>query len=249
MHKITHKVGNNIFIKFLVIVLGLTTVACLPKQEQEPRIRIVDLQGKSRSVVTRAPILNDKALMMQREAANQGQYAPQESQNNASYSNQGQSGGNLNYGQVSSDIMQNTLQPTQNAPQGQNPIVALKNDSKRPEIHSSIEYDLSDAPEVEQAPVKQKAKPVTKRVKKKFIVSTQQKNNLFVQVGSFSSSSNANKTLAKMQKFHKGIIEKVEENRVFYRVILGPFTSKRKATLLMTQIKESGHDAVLMRKK
>lgn len=246
-----HKIGNNIVVKFLVIVLGLTSFACMPKQDKEPRIRIVDLQGKSRSVVTRAPILNNQALMMQRAAANQG-YAPQDGQGNAIDPNQGQPIENLNYGQASSEIIQQTLQPTQNAPQGANPIVAIDNNAKRPEIDNSIEYDLSDAPEVEKPaakPVANKARTTAKQPKKKFIISNNKRKGLFVQVGSFASASNAKKTLETMQKFHPGRIEKVAGKPVLYRVLLGPFTSKTKANMLVTKIENSGHDAVLMRNR
>lgn len=232
--------GKNICINIVVILLGLAIVSCMPRQNQEPKIRIVDLQGKSRSVVTRMPILNNKALMMQRVEANKNQVAPQ---NNASYANQGQPINKLNYGEASSQIIQKTLQPTQDAPQGQNPkgqnpIVAIKDKG----ADSSIEYDLSDTPEVAEAPVQKKRK-------KKFIISNQKRKGLFVQVGAFSNASNAKKSLTRMQKFHNGRIEKVAGKKVVYRVLLGPFSSKKQANALVKKIKKSGHDAVLMRNR
>ena len=42
---------------------------------------------------------------------------------------------------------------------------------------------------------------------------------LFVQVGSFSNSENAAKTLAKMNKFHKGHVETVTGDKTIYRVL------------------------------
>jgi cell division protein FtsN len=56
---------KKIFGKNFIIFLGLIFVSCAPKTEEEPQIRIVDLQGKPGKVVTRTPELNMQAMASQ----------------------------------------------------------------------------------------------------------------------------------------------------------------------------------------
>ena len=50
-----------------------------------------------------------------------------------------------------------------------------------------------------------------------------------------------------MKKFHKGKIQTVDGKKVVHRVILGPFSNKSQARKLVKKIKNSGHDAILIK--
>ena len=251
---------KKIFGKNFIIFLTLILASCAAKDEQQTKIRIVDLQGKSHPITTKFPELNTQALAAQGRLTEQNLV-----QNEASPSPQNYSGNRNSapdYGAVSSDLIQKTLQPvpTSNAAaEKKSPVV----NTNAPQVNSqqagliqdenqqSIEYDLSK-PEEDALPVEPKAakNKAGKKSAEKIAVSKSGKKGLFVQVGSFSNSSSAKQTLAEMQKFHKGRVEeKVTGEKTIYRVLLGPFSSKKAATDLVQKITDSGHEAVLMRNK
>lgn len=237
---------KQFFGKNFIIFLSLIFVSCSPKNDQPPKLRIVDLDGKSHSVVTKVPELNKQAMM------SQGVYNQQSSafQNNPTSTSQEQNiaASAPDYGTVSSEIVQQTLQPKpqiQPTPEQEQMVAAGK------QSEEAIEYDLSkpeeDAkPEVKVAEPKKPAKKIS--ISK--VSSKTSNKGLFVQVGSFASISNANNTLEKMSAFHKGkVVETTAGDKTIYRVLLGPFTSKPKALALVKKITDSGHEAVLMRNK
>ncbi len=211
---------KQFFGKSFILFLSLILASCATKNEQQPRIRIVDLDGKSHAVVTKIPELNKQAISSQGVLKEQ----PAVFENNLPQENAQNS-----VPQTTPDygVLATPVAPQK--PAQQEPIVgAGKQDEE-------VEYDLS-SPEEDAKPVKKLARISLEK-------------GIFVQVGSFSNSENATKALAKMEKFHKGRVETVEGEKPIYRVILGPFTSKPKALALMKKIKASGSDAVLMRKK
>ncbi|MBP7709678.1 MAG: SPOR domain-containing protein [Rickettsiales bacterium] len=210
--------------KSFILFLSLIFASCAAKNEQQPRIRIVDLDGNSHSVVTKIPELNKQAMssqgVLKEQPAMFENNLPQETAQNSAP-------------QMAPDygVLATPVAPQK--PAQQEPVVGA---GKQDE---TVEYDLS-SPEED-------AKPEVKPTKK--LAKTAAEKGLFVQVGSFENSENATKTLAKMEKFHKGRVETVEGEKPIYRVILGPFKSKPKALALMKKIKASGSDAVLMRSK
>ena len=232
---------KRFFAKSLAIFFSLIVVACSSKSDQQPRIRIVDLDGKSHPIATKIPEMNKQAM------ASQGVFKEQTEtfQNNLPPQQdvaQNPVATAPDYGVAAPDEAQKNLSPKNAAMQSNSQQEVAVNAGKQPE--EAIEYDLSK-PE-EDAKPEPKLKE-TKPVKKSAAAKTEK--GLFVQVGSFASASNAKNTLAKMQKFHKGKIETVEGEKTMYRVLLGPFTSKAKAQAMVKKITESGHEAVLMRNK
>lgn len=210
--------------KSFILFLILTIASCAAKNEQQPKIRIVDLEGKSHDISTKIPELNKQAMSSQSFLKEQ----PMTPENNLP-----QEVAQNNNPQTTPDY--GILATPAIAPKPAQPEILLSAGKQE----EAIEYDLS-SPEEDAKP----EKPVAKKPVKSSL-----EKGLFVQVGSFSNSENATKTLAKMQKFYKGRVETVDGEKPIYRVILGPFKSKPKALALMKKIKASGSDAVLMRKK
>ena len=249
---------KKIFGKNFIVFLTLILASCVAKDELQTKIRIVDLQGKSHPITTKFPELNTQALAAQGRLTEQNLVQNEASPQNYS----GSRNAAPDYGTVSSDLIQKTLQPvpTSNAAaEKKSPVVntdATQVNSQQAglvqdENQQSIEYDLSK-PEEDALPVEPKAtkNKAGKKSAEKIAVSKSGKKGLFVQVGSFSNSSSAKQTLAEMQKFHKGRVEeKVTGEKTIYRVLLGPFSSKKAATDLVQKITDSGNEAVLMRNK
>lgn len=239
------KFSSQVFIFFLT----LFCVSCANKDGQESRIRIVDLEGKAHKVVMRTPSLNVQALEMQGRAP-QNHFT---AQNEVPTPVAQKPINSADYGVVASNEMQKTLQP--NSPESQaptnqqaNPTATNQKNSANSEPIKSVEYDLSKNQPEELAPaVGSKKLFLVKNSSKKNAAKGSVGKGLFVQVGSFSSLSSAKQTLAEMQKFHSGKVETIEGEKAFYRTLLGPFSSKKKALQVIAKIKNSGHEAVLMR--
>ncbi len=232
---------KQIFGKSFIIFLSLIFASCAAKNEQQSRIRIVDLDGKSHPVITKIPELNKQAMASQGVFKEQSETfqnnLPEEPKQNSAP--QALASNTPDYGAVSSEIIQNTLQPKRPTEQQEAMVSGGKQSDE------AVEYDLSK-PEEDAKP---QPKLEEKKSAKKHEAATKVEKGLFVQVGSFSSVDNAKKTLVKMKKFHKGRVETVEGEKTIYRVLLGPFTSKPKALAMVKKITNSGHEAVLMRNK
>ncbi len=229
---------KNFFGKNFVIFLSLALASCASKSDQQSKIRIVDLQGKSHPVITRVPELNAQALVAQGKMV-------------------GDPFANKNPAPTQKDLTQNTpdygaIQPEslQKAPR---PIVA--ENAMEANKDQAVEYDLSDPAEAKKLSEKTPVKPLAKKAaisksKKSAKVAAVAKSGRFsVQVGSFSSQESANQTLVAMQKFHAGKIETVEGEKTIYRVLLGPFSARKQANELVKKITDSGHEAILVRNK
>lgn len=239
---------TNFFSKSLVIFLSLFFASCSSKNDQ-PQIRIVDLQGKARSVVTRTPELNAQALASQ-GMSSEIRTAPRKveirQQNNE------------DFGAASSQAIQQTLQtqPYENLSQNRqedstnisdNAIVAAGSADKQERV---VEYDLSKEDQAEKPVAKKsKQKISAKKITKEIAPKASKGKKFFVQVGSFSNSVNADSELKKMKKFHSGKVEVVEGEKTIHRVLLGPFSSKSKAQEMVATIANSGHPAILVRSK
>lgn len=247
-----------------IIILGLFFVSCASRNDQ-PKIRIVDLQGKPKPVVTKIPELNASAIASQNLARDQRNFSqPNSSQTNLSQENQAsvtpqsqkQNLANANdFGSVSSQAIQQTLQSEQKDKKSEdgNPIVngGTPENEERP-----IEYDLSEeagsgkkSEKVEKPAVKKSVKNSHKKSSGKTKYEASGTKKFFVQVGSFANRGNAESALGRMKKFHPGKIETLEGEKIVYRVLLGPFPNKTKANILVAKIKKSGNEAILVRSK
>ena len=209
-------------------------VSCSSKNDQQNKIRIVDLQGKSHPVVTRVPELNAQALVAQGKLV-------------------GDPFANKNMAPTPKDLTQNTpdygaIQPesVQKTPR---PIAAENTMAANKD--QAVEYDLSDPAEAkklsEKTPTKKAA--ISKSKKSTKAAAVAKSGRFSVQVGSFSSQESANQTLVAMQKFHAGKVEVVEGEKTIYRVLLGPFSARKSANELVKKITDSGHEAILVRNK
>ncbi len=252
----------RVFFKIAVIFFSLSFVSCSQKEEQL-RIRIVDLQGKPGRVITKVPNLNVQALAEQGKLSSPQPIIPQEK----SQSPQKNIATKQDFGAVSSQIIQDTLQAEQ-SPEFRQKVSdnsAVKMNSN--EIQE-IQYDLSegglkDPRKLENAKSKpssskkyvmkkNEGKKITQTAAKKdqsSKVYSQKKRGLYVQVGSFSNSSNAKRRMKKIEHFDVGRIEQVRRGKTIYRVLLGPFASKKQADSMLRKVKKSGYAAVLVRNR
>lgn len=222
----------------LLIFLSLIFTSCSWQNWQkdtQPKIRIVDLQGKSRPIVTRVPELNNKAL------ADQGKMMPNMALANAQKQ------------QISPKYQQPTIKNYQDANIA-NAQATKAYPTNQPvkeilgvrEVESApvIEYNLADSKKEK----KRKKKYVHKKSKQDDgEISKTRGKKFFVQVGAFSNKNSAESLLRKMKKFHSGKIKTVKSKRTIHRVLIGPFSSKRKAQAILRKINKSGQDAILTR--
>jgi cell division protein FtsN len=250
---------KSIFSKILIVFFALFFTSCAPKNEPQTKIRIVDLKGNSHPVVTRTPELNIQALNSQGVQQSQQQnniknaVPPQFEQPNSA----------PNLPPIApQNPSQHTNEPA--AKSYNNEMMAAGDTNK------TIEYDLAkadDQPSLIKKPADKKSKKSAAKVAKKTpaaaAVAAEEEEvetktaaktsggsgKFFVQVGSFSSETNAKNTLAAMKKFHHGKIETSGGEKTIYRVILGPFVSKNQAAALSSKIKGSGHEAIIVKNK
>lgn len=227
--------------KIFVIFLILTFTSCVTKEDEQTKIRIVDLQGKPHSVSTRVPELNAQAMASQGKMSEQNlETKPQ--QNLAQNSTP-------DYGIAPIEAAKKT---PQNSVENKLDDTMLAGGVAKEPV---IEYDLSEVKEAQKTPEKKLTKKEklaaakAKKSAKAESATSAKSGKFFVQVGSFASISNANQTLAAMQKFHKGKVETVEGDKTIYRVLLGPFANRKAANAKVKEITDSGHDAILVRNK
>lgn len=255
--------NSKIFSKLILVFLSLFFVSCA-MQDDQPKIRIVDMNGNAKPVVTRMPDLNAQAMVSQgmvvdRRGMNQDRKSSV-TQNTLPAKN--------DFGTASSQAIQQTLQ-TQPAPEVSQipttnssvPIVVAGTVPE--EKNEAIEYNLSDSQTKAEAEernpiVKTLVKTPGKKTVKKIAVKKPAKEvavaaqatggkKFFVQVGSFSNQGNADILLGKMKKFHSGKVEVVEGEKAVYRVWLGPFPNRIKANAMVKKVTTSGHEAILVK--
>lgn len=198
--------------KFFIISFIIFFTSCIPKNDPQTRIRIVDLEGKSHPITTKVPELNAQAL------ASQGSFSPPQKNITNSAPQE-----NSTSNQVAIEKNLTPLNPQQTE---KNSDTATKEDPNK-----AIEYDLA---ETEIAPVGKATKnknAITNKPSKSIKKATSKvgkAGEFFAQVGYFSNESNANQTLDKMKIFHEGKIETGTGAKTSYRVLLGPFANKSK---------------------
>jgi len=226
--------------KSFIVFLSLILASCGAKDDRQTKIRIVDLQGKSHPIITKTPELNNQALAMQGNASSgQGKFSNEIKEEEIPSQNLAAKDTDL--ATSSSETIQKTLQNYQPPVENRDDKMLAAGVAENKD--QAAEYDLSDEAEKDKKSVK--AKSVKKTAEKK--ISGGKK--FFAQVGSFSSISNARRTLAEMKKFHQGKIETVEGEKTIYRVLIGPFSNKSQANAMIKKITSSGHEAVLVRSK
>lgn len=229
---------------FSLIALSLIFTSCsyLPKwkNDNQPQIRIVDLQGKTHPVVTKVPELNTQAL------ASQGNSVASPIVSSTKKPIQI---GEVKYQNYQEQNLANA-QATNVFPQGQQPASSKQETGNNEALQvgagkgnqdadQEVEYDLT---ENKSAP---KAEKSLKKLTNKSTTSATSGTKFFVQVGSFSTKDRADLMLNKMKKFHSGKIETVEGEKTIYRALLGPLSNKTKARELAKKITSTGQDAII----
>ncbi len=231
---------------YCLLVLTVSFFSCAPGNEQA-RIRIVDLQGKPHAIATRVPELNSNALARQDNII--------DSQNNQKISDSSemkpQISATPNYmtpaqndlGTAPISESSKSLQQTKPDNESDESIVA----AGAPLDKETVEYDLAESENQAKTSDNSSDKKPKKVLAKEKAVVTKGKGKIFIQVGSFSNLANAKQSLVKMQKFHRGKVETIEGEKIIYRVLLGPFSTKQQARKEVKHIKNSGYEAIIVK--
>ncbi len=243
--------------------------ACSSNNSDQPKIRIVDLEGKSHPIVTKTPELNVQALAMQGKAPEQVRFYNDTPKNTPSYGNlieqtlqipqNQQKATAISQGQkIQTPIIQAQDNQQQNTSIGQtqdNQQIAATQTLQKPQENSqdfaeaqnqqSIEYDLVSPTEDQKTKTNEKPlKIIFKKEAKSPVTGSKKIKGFFVQIGSFSNEISADEMLKKASKFGKGHVE-LSEDKKLYRALLGPAKNKPAAQALLKKVKASGYEAVL----
>jgi cell division protein FtsN len=259
----------KIFLKVFLSITLLNLTAC-SSEPQKAKIRIVDLQGNFKPVLTKIPDFNAQVLDGQDSSSRPVNKASQEQQSTTIIPENPLSYANNNSKQVAQNkqIAQTLEAPTLNS-QNKIPNDNLKNQEKnnmmfagRQDEKIVSEYDLANSRDEESNNFDNKinnnkqSKPKEIFAQKKrakilsedIVSSKAGSKKYYVQVGSYGAKEIADEELIMMQKFHKGKIELAEtSDRKMYRVLLGPFTNKIQARKMVNKIVNSGHEAILVK--
>jgi cell division protein FtsN len=230
--------------KIYSVVFIFVLFSCVDP-DQQPRIRIVDLQGNPKTVNMRTPELNYQANIGSADADKQKiipmQDAKEISAQTAFQPNE----------QALAQTIHNQEQEykyLQEAPKTSSKQVLLTAGSS---ADGTTEYDLSESQKTfkkaEDEPQKLSnvgAKPSNAKPDKK------NKVGIFVQVGSFSVLRNATNLLDEMKKFGTAKIDDYEVGgKTFHRVLIGPFKTKQKAAIAAKLLENAGKKTIIVKLK
>jgi cell division septation protein DedD len=235
------------FSKSLIVLAFLVCTSCLTNNSNSGSggIRIVDLNGNPRDIQRYIPEGNAQILSTQNininQPANKGVPIVTPAQN------------------LEMPVTQNIV-----AQMAINPVVPKQTTTVQPfeeniESQEDVSFDLSQE-NVKEVVVTTKAIPksttaknkkfkfVASKVKKETVKKNQVSNKYFIQIGAFSSLSNANKSLTNAKKVLKGNIKTVKKNsRSIHYVLLGP-VSKNSSKITLKKVKEFGYkDAFIVK--
>ena len=255
---------DSIFRIILFLSILLCTSCAIDFKKENPKIRLVDINGNSRKIVTRIPDLNLKAL------ANQGKLysATKDMMNvNNSHDNKDKLKSfkankifKKNKPVIKAENSKIKADTAKNSNKAKNNFASFsastienslaKNNVNNKESIKEVEYDLSNNKLVTNKDTKSSKKQKLssqKNSSKALISQYKPKKNVYVQVGSFSKKDNANKFLKYMSKFNKGEIQSVKTiSGIIFRVVLGPFSNIDSANKTVKMVKNSGHDALIL---
>ncbi len=245
--------------KIFLLSAIVALIGCKP-QAQPSQMRIVDLQGNPKPVQMRTPELNMQALQAQGNLTEEKiQAQPRKSdlpQQQAASSNKYGD----NFGASSSEAIRNTLQtPTNSQNMQAAPAVSdadILAAGEGEDRNKTIEYSLAD---------NKKSRANEKNAAKNMVLSkpkdevshaevTKKQKGIFVQIGSFSVLQHAKTSLSQIEKFStKAAPAKIEEaqngEKTVYRVLIGPFPNKQKASATIAKLDKSGHQAIIIKNK
>ena len=256
-------------------VAALLLIVVFSGCSKDPRtkVKIVNLEGKSRSIVTRTPDLNLQALQQQGNI-DRSNIVIVNDKNSESYfsrfakkipfkkSDEVELAAPVNskpaaqnpandFGNFSSQAIDKSFSAQSSAGAGAAQVVAPVQE---------VNYDLSNANKAatKKSVVQKEVKPATSyplktkdpKIKKAVTPKKSKavkKGKYFVQVGSFSKYKNAQNSLKYMSRFHSGEINTInrKKNKI-HRVVLGPFVKRSEAGKVIKSIKSAGKQAILV---
>ena len=272
-----NKSSSKTYLNILLLFSFLSLFSCAKKiDNRTTEIRIVDLNGQPKQIKRIMPEGNAKMLAMQNKELennnslqnntgsnltnttdtptdnllsqnNQNQISTQpftqdlsEQNNSSNIANNQQSKATISYDMSEESNDSNT---NQNITQGGD--ILSQNDQQK--IQNIESTNNNSSPQA------------TPKSNKKFkFIATKTKvsdnveadgSKIFIQIGFFSSSINANNTLANSKKIANGSIKEVNINgQNGYKVFLGPIKSHKEAITILKKAKKSGYkDAFIAR--
>jgi len=254
--------NTKFFTKFLAIIfLGFIMFSCSSGQEK-PKVRIVDLKGNPRPVLTKVPEFNARVLEGSDSLSNVvGNKASEEQQSTTILpENRNVNSQMQNANQQLADTTKAPVINSYNANNNSEPIKSKEKTNMifagREKEKSIAEFDLANSKdELDEQDLRSKnaSQPNNKKLDKK---ETNENNKAvansskkyFVQTGSYIAKEVADQELKEMRKFARGKVEKVEmTDRITYRVLLGPYNNKAQARKMVNKIVNSGHEAILVK--
>jgi len=257
--------------QILIILLAVNIFSCASNKEGPVKIRVVSLQGTAKPVNIKTPDLNIQALREQGTVrSSYVEISPPGNNRITNYDTQKNSFYQKKYN--SSDVQPDMAIEQEvvyrnefdkkpedksnkvkyildsNNHQGNNPIIIQNNSNVKditsvPDNDKTVEIDLSSEDVVQKKPKKR----YIARVKKIQAPQVTQ-NGYFVQVGAFKNKINADRSLAYMKKYNEGFVKYSNtDSSIKYKVVLGPFPKRSDAQTLYKDIKQSGHDALIIK--
>jgi len=252
----------------IFFIIQLATLSSCALKDSNPKIRLVDVNGKSRKIITRIPDLNLKALAQQghlysatkdmveinnahqeNNVSNFKNTNPRKADiikssidNKVSNNNKNQNyinKNNRNFAKFSSSTIEDSLAKNIQKSNNKQPVKEIEFDLSSQARKAIDPYRANKKVKNYNSKIKAKSKPAT--------LNSRYNKEVYVQVGSFSKENNAAKFLRYMNKFNKGEIQKIKTiSGQVYRVVLGPFSSIDSANKTVKMVKSSGHDALIL---
>jgi cell division protein FtsN len=289
INEISSKMADLVKVfKNLSIILILSSCSYFGKQSPDnnrPRIRIVDLNGKPHQVKTRVPELNAEIISKIHQnnnfIANTPTIPNKQIANNAVPQNPGQYNKVITSNQTAeSEKFDGSVYEVQNT--NQDKIIDLEGTNNLANnVKQDQNIDQKDSNNQQIAPnFESDSKQLVNQSQNNIVLNESKENNsknfkfngskiaagnnqsapiiskvknvangIFVQSGSFSSMDNANHNLKHVSAIHKAMIEEsVSGDKKSYRVLIGPFSSKKQAVIVIKKLSKSGQKSFLVKK-
>lgn len=246
----------------LIIVLLLFLTSCynfkeFSKNKQNQKIRLVDLQGKSRPIELKTPPQNLTALNKQ------GNLTINKINSQPAQKYQKQNFSQNKYANLPQNELEKTLaMPTKNNVITSNPPIKYKeteekksnniNAFNKQEVLKEVEYDLAKVKEPKLLNNNKKNNITSKKLS--VATSNIVKKGYYAQAGSFSNEIYAKKHLEKLRKIApkstKFNIQKAKINKKqYYRVLVGPYNYKNSAKSMVNLLKKKKQSSILIKVK
>jgi cell division protein FtsN len=239
--------------RLLILLLISSLIAACASQNQEPQVRFVNLQGKSRNLDMRYPeknleVLNKKPPSEQESYSQAVVNSVDEMVVNAGVA-KNKDAQNSTQEIISYDLAQNRVAPEFAVKKTETVEFDLASEqeekeglqvSEKEETKIKQVFITNDIKKLKNSPEKTSSKNKEKSVKRS--------GNYFVQVGAFSRDASAKEQLAALKKYDSGLVKKVNSGKkTLYKSWLGPYASKAEANKMASKIKANGRAAIVVK--